>query len=162
MIRDIRTLRNHPPVLRVDRRDPPLFGECLKIRASNNVNLAGKNIQFREELWRLRYSMIFERHSAERLFFVSFYFFLVHIIYVYLINFVSSHERKLDNFKSKRIYIYIYISVDNKYFSWRYKKIMYLYISELSSNFVKGLREHTFCVFLYSSFKRLQLQSFTW
>lgn len=99
--RHIRTLGNHPPVLPVDRRDPPLFSESLKIHANNNVNLTGKNIQFCEEREIVMLDD-FQKHSAETISYIIFHCtfsraYTYRYKCLYLINFVTSCERKFKN-----------------------------------------------------------------
>lgn len=100
MIRDIRTLRNHPPVLRADRCDPLLFGESLKIRVDDNVNLAGKDIRFREERKTVTIFDDFEKHSAETFFclifrfiyFILLFYFFHMLIYFLFVLFCLTNE----------------------------------------------------------------------
>jgi len=86
MIRDIRTLKKPPPVLRV-RRGSPLFDESLKIHTGDNANLATEDIRFCWEQEIVAMFNDFKEHFAENFVYDNFYFvfsffcFLLNIIY---------------------------------------------------------------------------------
>lgn len=83
MIRDIRTLKKSPPVLRV-RRGPPLFGGSLKIHTGDNANLATEDIRFCWEREILAIFNNFKEHFAESssVYTITFIFFFLFLLFI--------------------------------------------------------------------------------